>query len=91
MQDSKQNRRGFSKAGSVAGAALLGRTVSAESLKDAGPASSPSMTAMSMPTRNLGKTGHKVAIFSLEGQPALEHGNNEAVAIPIIERALDRC
>jgi hypothetical protein len=42
-----------------------------------------------MPTRNLGKTGYKVALFSLGGQAALEHSNNEAVAVPIIERALD--
>ncbi|MGA7416315.1 MAG: aldo/keto reductase [Bryobacteraceae bacterium] len=43
----------------------------------------------SMPTRNLGKTGHRVALFSLGGQAALERNNNEAVAVPIIERALD--
>jgi aryl-alcohol dehydrogenase-like predicted oxidoreductase len=42
-----------------------------------------------MPTRNLGKTGYKVGIFSLGGQAALEKANNEAVAVPIIERALD--
>lgn len=42
-----------------------------------------------MPTRNLGKTGYKVGIFSLGGQASLEHGNNEAVAVPIIEKALD--
>jgi uncharacterized protein len=43
----------------------------------------------SMPTRNLGKTGYKVGIFSLGGQAALEKANNEAVAVPIIEKALD--
>jgi hypothetical protein len=42
-----------------------------------------------MPTRNLGKTGHKVGIFSLGGQAALEKPNNEAAAVPIIDRALD--
>jgi hypothetical protein len=42
-----------------------------------------------MPTRNLGKTGYKVGIFSLGGQAALEKANNEAVAVPIIERSLD--
>ena len=42
-----------------------------------------------MPTRNLGKTGCRVSIFSLGGQAALERGNNEANAVPIIERALD--
>ena len=42
-----------------------------------------------MPTRNLGKTGRRVSIFGLGGQAALERWNNEAVAVPIIERALD--
>jgi aryl-alcohol dehydrogenase-like predicted oxidoreductase len=42
-----------------------------------------------MPTRNLGKTGHKVALFSLGGQAALEQNDNEGVAVPIIERALN--
>jgi len=42
-----------------------------------------------MPTRNFGKTGHRVAIFSLGGQAALERVNNDAVAVPIVERALD--
>ena len=42
-----------------------------------------------MPTRNLGKTGYKVGIFSLGGQAALEKPNNFDIAVPIIERALD--
>lgn len=42
-----------------------------------------------MPTRNLGKTGFRVGIFGLGGQGALEKVNNEAAALPIIERALD--
>jgi hypothetical protein len=42
-----------------------------------------------MPTRNLGKTGYKVGIFSLGGQAALEKPNNFDAAVPIIERALD--
>ena len=42
-----------------------------------------------MPTRNLGKTGYKVGIFSLGGQAAIEKPHNEAAAVPIIERALD--
>lgn len=46
-------------------------------------------TARAMPTRNLGRTGFKVALFSLGGQAALEKPSNEAVALPILERALD--
>ncbi len=42
-----------------------------------------------MPTRNLGKTGYKVGVFSLGGQAALEKANNFDNAVPIIERALD--
>ena len=46
-------------------------------------------TAGAMPTRNLGRTGHRTGIFSLGGQASIEQPNNEAVAVPIIERALD--
>src|SRR5499427_9192586 len=46
-------------------------------------------TLSAMPTRNLGKTGYKVGIFSLGGQAALEKPNNFDTAVPIIERALD--
>ena len=47
------------------------------------------VTPSAMPTRNLGKTGYKVGIFSLGGQAALEKPNNFDVAVPIVERALD--
>src|ERR1700727_1973901 len=46
-------------------------------------------TSDAMPTRNLGKTGYKVGIFSLGGQAALEKANNEATAVPVIEKSLD--
>jgi len=42
-----------------------------------------------MPTRNFGKTGHLVGIFSLGGQASIEKPDNEKIAIPLIERALD--
>lgn len=83
------NRRSFLKAGGIMGAAVLGSAA----LPDvaSGQSSPPSRTAIpdSMPTRNLGKTGYKVGIFSLGGQAALEKANNEAVAVPIVEKALD--
>jgi len=82
------NRRTFLKAGGVMTAAALSAT-----LPDvvSGQSSSPSHSASSdsMPTRNLGKTGYKVGIFSLGGQAAIEKPNNEAKAVPIIEKALD--
>jgi aryl-alcohol dehydrogenase-like predicted oxidoreductase len=42
-----------------------------------------------IPTRNLGSSGHRVTIFGLGGQAAIEKPDNEDAAIPIIERALD--
>jgi aryl-alcohol dehydrogenase-like predicted oxidoreductase len=46
-------------------------------------------TTDAMPTRNLGRTGYRVGLFSLGGQAAIEQANNEAVAVPLIERGLD--
>lgn len=42
-----------------------------------------------LPSRNLGRTGHSVGIFSLGGQAALEQPDNTDAAVAIIERALD--
>ena len=86
------DRREFIKAGSVAVAALLtetalsakARAATTEVLLPSNPA-----TPKSLPTRNLGKTGFRVGIFGLGGQGALEVGHNEAVAVPIVEKALD--
>jgi uncharacterized protein len=77
-------RRTFLKLGGAA-AGLLGQAA----LTEGAQAAPETPTAAPMPTRNLGRTGYKVGIFSLGGQAALERGNNEAVAVPIIERALD--
>ncbi len=88
--DARQaNRREFMKVGGVATAALL-----TQAARPAAAAGLPALplnpkTAGAMPTRNLGRTGFRVGVFSLGGQSALERGNNEAVAVPIIERALD--
>ncbi|MGA2886840.1 MAG: aldo/keto reductase [Terracidiphilus sp.] len=85
----KQGRRDFLKAGGAITAALLTPSALADTPKTLpGPPSNP-RTPASMPTRNLGKTGYKVGIFSLGGQAAVEHANNFDVAVPIIERALD--
>ena len=53
------------------------------------PLPSNPRTASAMPTRNLGRTGYTVGIFSLGGQASVELPNNEAVAVPIVERAID--
>ena len=86
----KQGRRDFLKAGGAVTAALLAPSA----MKPDTPKTMPGLpvnpvTPTSMPTRNLGKTGYKVGIFSLGGQASLEHANNFDVAVPIIERALD--
>jgi aryl-alcohol dehydrogenase-like predicted oxidoreductase len=86
----KQGRREFLKAGGAVTAALLAPSALADTPAKSMPGlpSNP-RTMTAMPTRNLGKTGYKVGIFSLGGQAALEKGNNFDVAVPIIERALD--
>src|SRR5277367_3689860 len=97
-KSANRNRRDFLKAGGLLTAAVLGSTSLADVATAESNASKPlpsnppspnSAASNSMPTRNLGKTGYKVGIFSLGGQAALEKANNEAIAVPIIERALD--
>ncbi len=84
-----QGRRDFLKASGAVTAALLAPSAMASVPKVLPALPSNPLTPTAMPTRNLGKTGYKVGIFSLGGQAALEMPNNEAVAVPIIERALD--
>ena len=86
---SGSNRREFLKASGAITAGLV-----AQAALPASAATLPSLpsnpaTPNAMPTRNLGKTGYRVGIFSLGGQAALERADNEAVAVPIIEKALD--
>jgi hypothetical protein len=89
---SSSNRRSFLKASGLMTAAVLGSAAIPDIAR--GQAANNSLpfnpaTNNAMPTRNLGKTGYKVGIFSLGGQASLEKSNNEAVAVPIIEKALD--
>ncbi len=86
----KQGRREFLKASGAITAALLAPSAAMANTPKALPGlpSNPK-TPAAMPTRNLGKTGYRVGIFSLGGQAALEHPNNFDAAVPIIERALD--
>lgn len=83
------DRRGFLR---LAGAAGLG-FVAGSSVQGAGAAPPASTTGTAakkpMPTRNLGRTGHQVRLFSLGGQAAIEQTDHYEVAVPIIERALD--
>src|ERR1700722_12804961 len=88
---SSPDRRNFLKTGGAVAAGLLAHSAMPA---PAVAATMPTLpvnprTPAAMPTRNLGKTGYKVGIFSLGGQASLERGNNFDVAVPIIERALD--
>ena len=85
----KPGRREFLKAGGAITAALLAPAALADTPKALPGLPSNPKTPTAMPTRNLGKTGYRVGIFSLGGQAAIEHPNNFDVAVPIIERALD--
>jgi uncharacterized protein len=85
------DRRNFLKVGGAVAAGLLANgKVLGQAQSGALPAlpSNP-RTLAAMPTRNLGKTGYKVGIFSLGGQASLEKADNFEIALPIIERALD--
>ena len=86
---SNSDRRTFLKAGGIMTAAAIGSATFPEVLNAQPGVPSNPATSSAMPTRNLGKTGYKVGIFSLGGQAALEKANNEAIAVPVIERALD--
>jgi aryl-alcohol dehydrogenase-like predicted oxidoreductase len=82
------DRRQFLKTGGALAAGLL--THEAQAAQNQLPAmpSNP-RTPASMPTRNLGKIGYKVGLFSLGAQAAVEKPNNFDAAVSIIERCLD--
>ncbi len=85
-------RRNFLKTTGAVAAALFtnsGAALASPSIAAFPPLPANPNTQAAMPTRNLGKTGYKVGIFSLGGQAAIEKPNNFDVAVPIIERALD--
>ena len=86
------NRRDFLKASGATVAALLSQSLlsgRASAATGSPPPAAPRLAGAPMPTRNLGKTGFRVSLLGLGGQSTLEHGENDAVAVPIIERALD--
>ncbi len=49
----------------------------------------PDSENKNMPLRQLGKTGHKVSIFSLGGESAVENRRNRKKAVDLINRAID--
>jgi aryl-alcohol dehydrogenase-like predicted oxidoreductase len=86
QREQSADRRTFLKSGTAVAAGALVES-GAEAAPQRSDASRPA--APPMPTRNLGRTGYKVGILSLGGQASVEIPNNEKVAVPIIERALD--
>ena len=90
-QPTCSDRRSFLKAGGAIAAGLMSNGVVFAHPATAAlpPLPANINTLAAMPTRNLGKTGYKVGIFSLGGQAALEKPNNFDAAVAIIERALD--
>jgi uncharacterized protein len=82
-------RRDLLKLGTAATVGYLARGVVPEASAAMPPLPLNPVTPRAMPTRNLGRTGYRVGIFSLGGQAAVEQPNNEAVAVPIVEKALD--
>jgi aryl-alcohol dehydrogenase-like predicted oxidoreductase len=88
----RHGRRDFLKAGGVSVAATLAQVVMPEARAEVTAKASLGTDVRAvqemMPTRNLGKTGFRAGIFGLGGQGALEKANNDAVALPLIERAL---
>jgi aryl-alcohol dehydrogenase-like predicted oxidoreductase len=84
-----QARRDFLKITGVATAGLVASGLAANAASNMPPLPNNPVTPTAMPTRNLGKTGYRAGIFSLGGQAAVERPNNEAIAVPIVEKALD--
>jgi len=82
-------RRDLLKIGTAATVGFLARGVGAEARATLPPLPSNPATPQAMPTRNLGRTGYRVGIFSLGGQAAVEQPDNDVAAVPIVERALD--
>ena len=83
------DRRDFLKIGGGLTAGLLARGVADAAAREMPPLPENPATPEAMPTRNLGRTGYRVGIFSLGGQATIEQPNKEAESVAIVERALD--
>ncbi len=83
------NRRDFLKLGGAATAGFLAYEALPASAHALPPLPANPATDKAMPTRNLGKTGYRVGVFSLGGQAIIEKPNMEEPAVAIVERALD--
>src|SRR5512147_1466275 len=84
-----RDRRSFLKVTGAAAAGILTHSAAPQTANALPPLPLNAATNEAMPTRNLGKTGYRVGLFSLGGQAAIEQPDNEAGAVAIVERALD--
>lgn len=92
MSSPGMGRRELFQWGALAATGLLASKLEAHAPEFSGAHHEPPRnprTALAMPTRNLGRTGHLVGLFSLGGQASIEKPENEKIAVPLIERALD--
>jgi hypothetical protein len=96
MKENNLSRRTFLGVGLTAAAsAAVGNTFPLTSELNPSPANPDkknpfnAKTYVAMPTRSLGKTGHKVGILSLGGQATLEIKGREEESEKIINRAID--
>lgn len=69
LGNSSQTRRSFLKSSSAIAAAALSSTALPNIARVEASGQGTNIKSQAMPTRNLGKTGHKVGIFSLAGRP----------------------
>jgi uncharacterized protein len=99
------DRRGFVKTGVAASVGMMvGTTAAAESAKAGKAKPAPPAvpeapagdlapfnprTFAAMPTRNLGRTGHHVGIFSLGGQATIEKPGKADESAAMVNRAID--
>ena len=87
-EEKSSSRRNFIKTTGALTAGLVASGVLGNAASAAPQPFNPA-TPDAMPTRNLGRTGYRVGIFSLGGQATLEQPDKEAESVAIIERAID--
>lgn len=83
-----KSRRNFIKTTGALTAAVVAQGVLGTSAA-AAPLPFNPVTPEAMPTRNLGRTGYRVGLFSLGGQATIEQPNKESESVAIIEKAID--
>jgi hypothetical protein len=87
--DLSLDRRDFLKIGGSAAAGFAAHSVLTPQAQAMPPLPANPATPTAMPTRNLGKTGYRTALFSLGGQATIEKPGMEKEAMAIVNRAID--